>query len=52
MDELPELEDEFAQDVSEFDTLDEYKQSVEKKLIERKETEGNGRRRMKRLTKS
>lgn len=40
MEELPELDDEFAQDVSEFDTLDEYKQSVEKKLIERKETEG------------
>lgn len=40
MEELPELDDEFVQDVSEFDTLDEYKQSVEKKLIERKETEG------------
>ncbi len=40
MEELPELDDEFAQDVSEFDTLDEYKQSVEKKLVERKETEG------------
>ncbi len=40
MEELPELDDEFAQDVSEFDTLDEYKQSVEKKIIERKETEG------------
>ena len=40
MEELPELDDEFAQDVSEFDTLDEYKESVEKKLIERKEAEG------------
>lgn len=37
--ELPELDDEFAQDVSEFDTLAEYKESVEKKLVERKEAE-------------
>ncbi len=36
--ELPELDDEFAQDVSEFDTLAEYKESVEKKLTQRKET--------------
>ncbi len=34
--ELPELNDEFAQDVSEFDTLDEYKADVKKKLEERK----------------
>ena len=33
--ELPELDDEFAQDVSEFDTLAEYKESVEQKLVER-----------------
>ncbi len=37
--ELPELDDEFAQDVSEFDTLAEYRESVEKKLKERKENE-------------
>lgn len=37
--ELPELDDEFAQDVSEFDTLAEYRENVEKKLIERKEAE-------------
>ena len=37
--ELPELDDEFAQDVSEFDTLAEYQESVHKKLIERKENE-------------
>ncbi len=30
--ELPELDDEFAKDVSEFDTLAEYKADVEKKL--------------------
>lgn len=37
--ELPELDDEFAQDVSEFDTLAEYKESIEKKLVERKDAE-------------
>lgn len=35
--ELPALDDEFAQDVSEFDTLDEYKADIEKKLKEDKE---------------
>jgi len=35
--ELPEIDDEFAQDVSEFDTLDEYKADVRKKLTERGE---------------
>lgn len=39
MEELPELDDEFAQDVSEFDTLAEYKEDVEKKLVERKKAE-------------
>lgn len=38
--ELPDLDDEFAQDVSEFDTLEEYKKDVEKKIAERKEAEG------------
>ena len=37
--ELPELNDEFAQDVSEFNTLAEYKEDVKKKLTERKENE-------------
>ncbi|MCJ7856381.1 trigger factor [Lachnospiraceae bacterium NSJ-143] len=32
--ELPEINDEFAQDVSEFETLDEYKASIEGKLKE------------------
>lgn len=32
--ELPELDDEFAKDVSEFDTLDELKKSTEEKLQE------------------
>ena len=35
--ELPEMDDEFAKDVSEFDTLAEYKADVEKKIRERKE---------------
>ena len=35
--ELPELDDDFAQDVSEFDTLTEYKEDVKKKLTEKKE---------------
>lgn len=33
---LPELDDEFAKDVSEYETLDEYKQDIENKLKERK----------------
>lgn len=37
--ELPEADDDFAQDVSEFDTLDEYKEDIRKKLAEKKETE-------------
>lgn len=35
--ELPEADDEFAQDVSEFDTLAEYKEDLKKKLTEKKE---------------
>ncbi len=37
--ELPELDDDFAQDVSELDTLAEYKDDIRKKLTERKEKE-------------
>lgn len=37
--ELPELDDEFAAEVSEFDTLDEYKEDVRKNLTEKKEQE-------------
>lgn len=33
---LPELDDEFAKDVSEFDTLEEYKKSIYDKLYEKK----------------
>ena len=35
--ELPTVDDEFAKDVSEFDTLDEYKQDIEKHLKEQRE---------------
>ena len=35
--ELPALDDDFAQDVSEFNTLEEYKADVRKKLDEKKE---------------
>ncbi|MBP7320755.1 MAG: trigger factor [Lachnospiraceae bacterium] len=35
--ELPKLDDEFAQDISEFDTLKEYKADLKKKMVEEKE---------------
>ena len=35
--EMPELDDEFAKDVSEFDTLDELKDDLKKQISERKE---------------
>ncbi|MCR5234255.1 MAG: trigger factor [Lachnospiraceae bacterium] len=37
--ELPELDDEFASEVSEFDTLAEYREDVKKKLTEKKEAD-------------
>jgi len=39
--ELPELDDDFAQDVSEFETLDEYKKDIRKKLMETRKEEAN-----------
>lgn len=41
--ELPELDDDFAQDVSEFDTLDEYKESLRKQLQEEAEKNAENR---------
>ncbi len=38
--ELPELDDEFAAEVSEFDTLDEYKADIKAKIKEQKLAEG------------
>ena len=37
--ELPELDDEFASEVSEFDTMAEYREDVKKNLSEKKEKE-------------
>lgn len=37
--ELPKLDDDFVQDVSEFDTVDEFKAGIEKKLVEAKEAQ-------------
>ncbi len=37
--ELPDLDDEFASEVSEFDTMEEYRADVRKQLLEKKETE-------------
>ena len=39
MKELPEVDDEFVKDVSEFDTLADYKEDLKKKLAESKEKE-------------
>ena len=38
---LPELDDEFAKDVSEFDTLAEYRESVKKQLLDLKQRESD-----------
>lgn len=37
---LPELDDEFAKDVSEFDTLEEFKADIQNRLKEKKEEAG------------
>ena len=42
--EIPELDDEFASEVSEFDTLAEYKEDVRKNLIEKKEKDAEAAR--------
>ena len=41
--ELPELDDEFAKDVSEFDTLDELKADTKKKMEEQAEKEADNK---------
>ena len=41
MPELPELDDEFAKDVSEFDTLEEYKADLRAKLLKDKTDKAN-----------
>lgn len=45
MKELPKLDDEFASEVSEFETLKEYKASVKKTLTELQKKSGKSRKR-------
>ena len=42
--ELPEIDDEFAAEVSEFDTLDEYKANIKAKIKEEKAAEAKAKR--------
>ena len=49
--EYPEIDDEFAQDVSEFDTLAEYKEDVKKTIVSRKETEAKNAKQQKVMDK-
>ena len=39
--ELPEVDDEFVKDISDFDTLEAFKEDVAKKIAERKEAEAD-----------
>ena len=43
--ELPELDDEFIKDISEFDTIDEYKEDLKKNMVESAQDKkrGNGK---------
>ncbi len=43
VEELPKLDDEFAKDVSEFDTLDEYKADLKSKIAKSKENEADAK---------
>ena len=43
--ELPDADDEFASEVSEFETLAEYKEDIKKKLTEKKEKEARAKNR-------
>lgn len=45
--ELPEVDDEFAQDISDFETLAEYKEDLKKRLTERKEQEAKAEKQQK-----
>lgn len=49
--EYPEIDDEFAQEVSEFDTLAEYKEDVKKKITEQKETQAKNEKQQKVMDK-
>ncbi|MDD2979698.1 MAG: trigger factor [Hespellia sp.] len=41
--ELPEIDDEFASEVSEFDTLEDYRADIKKQIKERKDTENKNK---------
>ncbi|WP_026834657.1 trigger factor [Eubacterium xylanophilum] len=49
--ELPELDDEFASEVSEFETLAEYKDSIKKSIEERKQAQINAEKENKAIEK-
>ena len=49
--EYPEVDDEFAQDVSEFDTLAEYKEDIKKNLLAKKEEAAKNEKRQKVMDK-
>ena len=49
--EYPEIDDEFAQDVSDFDTLAEYKEDVKKNLTEKKEAQAKSEKQQKVMDK-
>lgn len=42
--ELPEFDDEFVKDISEFDTVDEFKEDLKKKIAEKKEHQAKHKR--------
>ena len=48
---LPDLDDEFAKDVSEFETLEEYKKDLERQVKERKENQAKMERESKAIEK-
>lgn len=50
--ELPKLDDEFAQEVSEFETLTEYKADIKKKLTEQKKEEAKREKQTKAVAKA
>lgn len=50
--ELPKLDDEFAKEVSEFDTLSDYKADVKKQLTEKKKEEAKNEKRSKAVAKA
>lgn len=49
--ELPEMDDEFVKDISEFDTLEEYKEDLKKQVAERKKSEAHDKQEMELMKK-